>query len=528
MKRKIILGLSFLIIFLTLLWSCHSEDFTNGENNPQRNNANFFKHSQQNGMNAKAGIAYSSILEAYNRKTDFLSKMPDQRGMPIWEKMMVLETETKTALFIPLSYDKSTMSSILFVNIDEKNNVKGVRNIDNEMLENIVEDTRQEIPVRENLMNTFLMLDQHTFGTTEFTNIPDGLFKDNVKGAYNRLHITNFDYEVKDDPKTNRMIITTCQVVWACKQSKTWEECDKCGTCLKKTNCKHFFLDGGDGTIPLPEIITLPPGGGPSPNPNAPPKPKDPCALQNVFYRMLTGCQTGGGDTDLPSLEDPCEKTKAILNNPDVQNKLDSLKNKSLSKGEIGFKTKKDGTVTGIISGGKHEVNLGVKVGYQGGYHNHTPTGIPMHSPPDIDNNLLAFARAQPTGEHKNAYFGMIVKKVCSSCTSGFKIYHYIIRFDGTHSDALTSFSQLDLDNFNIDYQNREFDMTNPTGTYGTNYIDSIGKITVQGLEKLFFDTLKAMNLTNKILLQRIEEDGTINNITINSAGTHTTATPCP
>jgi len=100
-----------------------------------------------------------------------------------------------------------------------------------------------------------------------------------------------------------------------------------------------------------------------------------------------------------------------LLNNPDVQDKLDSLKNKSLSKGEIGFKTKKDGLVTLYISGGKHEVDMGVKAGYQGGYHNHTPAGIPMHSPPDIDNNLLAFARAQPVGEHKNAYFGMIVKR---------------------------------------------------------------------------------------------------------------------
>ncbi|WP_299182198.1 hypothetical protein, partial [uncultured Chryseobacterium sp.] len=231
---------------------------------------------------------------------------------------------------------------------------------------------------------------------------------------------------------------------------------------------------------------------------------------------------------NLPPRNNPCEKTKALLENPEVKEKLDSLKKKSLSKGEVGFKTTKDGTVTGYISGGKHEVDLGVKAGYQGGYHNHTPTGIPMHSPPDIDNNLLSFARAQPTGEHKNAYFGMIVKKACTSCPSGFKVYHYIIRFDGDYSDALTSFSQSDLDNFRIDYQNREFDLTNPTGIYGTTYIDGSGRITNEGLEKLFFDTLKAMNLDGKILLQRIEEDGTINNITIDASGIHTTATPCP
>ena len=231
---------------------------------------------------------------------------------------------------------------------------------------------------------------------------------------------------------------------------------------------------------------------------------------------------------NLPPRNNPCEKTKALLTNPEVKEKLDSLKNKSLSKGEIGFKTTKDGTVTGYISGGKHEVDLGVKAGYQGGYHNHTPTGIPMHSPPDIDNNLLSFARAQPTGEHKNAYFGMIVKKACTSCPSGFRVYHYIIRFDGDYSDALTSFSQSDLDKLNTEYSIKESKLSDPTGSYGSTYIDSLtGNLTNEGLEVLFFETVKKMGLTNKIILQRIEDNGTVNNITLNPDGLHTTATPC-
>lgn len=229
-----------------------------------------------------------------------------------------------------------------------------------------------------------------------------------------------------------------------------------------------------------------------------------------------------------PKETDPCAKTKDLLNLADVSNKLDSLKNKSLNKGEIGFKTKKDGSVTGYISGGKHEVDMGVKTGYQGGYHNHTPTGIPMHSPPDIDNNLLAFAKAQPTGEHKNAYFGMIVKKLCTSCVSGYKTYHYIIRFNGEYSDALTSFSQLDLDKLNTEYSIKESKLADPTGSYGNTYIDSLtGNLTNEGLEVLFFDTVRKMGLTNKIILQRIEDNGTVNNVTLNPDGLHTTITPC-
>lgn len=545
MKRKIILSLSFLIVFLAILWSCHNEDFTKSETNPQRNNANFFKHSQKGGMNARAAVDYINILEAYNRENDFLSKMPDQRGMPIWDKMYEVVTENAVGLMIPLSYDGKTMSSILFATLDGKDKVTGVKDYDNTLLESIVYDQNISVENRERLFLTFMHMDNRTFGNERFIGIPNDLF---VGKKSNDEYGIMWIRDIKPSPKVTTqqegklMIIESCFIALHCTHHgdpksicDAEDGCTDCGTIF----CTYEIIGtadnpfpsspgggGGGGCFSCGSGGNGGGGGGGAPSPNV---PSNPCgsSFNNVFYRLAPGCG-GGGVPDLPSLDNPCEKTKAILNNPDVQNKLDSLKNKSLSKGEIGFKTKKDGTVTGTISGGKHEVNLGVKVGYQGGYHNHTPTGIPMHSPPDIDNNLLAFARAQPTGEHKNAYFGMIVKKVCSSCTSGFKIYHYIIRFDGTYSDALTSFSQLDLDNFNIDYQNREFDMTNPTGTYGTNYIDSIGKITVEGLEKLFFDTLKAMNLTNKILLQRIEEDGTINNITINSAGTHTTATPCP
>lgn len=278
---------------------------------------------------------------------------------------------------------------------------------------------------------------------------------------------------------------------------------------------------GGGGSTP----------GGTTPPPNDPPctEPIIPTSPEPGFTDE-NGCPIGSPSLpNLPPKNNPCEKTKALLNNPEFQTKLDSLKNKSLSKGEIGFKTKKDGTVTGYISGGKHEVDLGVKAGYQGGYHNHTPKGIPMHSPPDIDNNLLAFARAQPTGEHKNAYFGMIMKKTCTGCPSGFKIYHYIIRFDGTYNDALTSFSDADLKMRGKDYEKLYTDLTYPFGSYGSTYIDSLtGDLTNEGLEVLFFDTINKMGLTNKVILQRIEDNGTVNNINLNPDGLHITPIPCP
>lgn len=219
-----------------------------------------------------------------------------------------------------------------------------------------------------------------------------------------------------------------------------------------------------------------------------------------------------------------------MLENPAVQTKLDSLKKKSTEGGEIGFKIKKDGTTSDIIHGQDmaSEVALGDMTGWQGAYHNHTPLGIPMHSPPDIDNGLLKLARAQPTqpvGEHNNAYFGMFVKKVCSNCPGGFKIYHYVIRFNGTYTDAMLTFSEEKLKKLNDDYIKRESELAETLP-----YVDFLGaeNLNNKGVEKLFFETLTNMNIPhNAIVLQRVDDDGTINNIILDENNIPK-STPCP
>ena len=86
-----------------------------------------------------------------------------------------------------------------------------------------------------------------------------------------------------------------------------------------------------------------------------------------------------------------------------------------------------------------------------------------------------------------------------------------MIRFNGNYDDAITNFSQEDLDVFK--------------DTYSMRY--SLYSSSIDVLEKIFFKTLKDMNLQNKVILQRIEENGTVNNITLNSDGS-ISAIPCP
>lgn len=84
--------LSLVIFAIALfLWQCHSEDFSLAESNPKRNNSDFFKHDSSAGLTGRAGVDYVSILEDYNDEHNFLATMADQQGMPIWEKMQVLD-----------------------------------------------------------------------------------------------------------------------------------------------------------------------------------------------------------------------------------------------------------------------------------------------------------------------------------------------------------------------------------------------------------------------------------------------------
>ncbi|SEH27407.1 hypothetical protein [Chryseobacterium culicis] len=217
----------------------------------------------------------------------------------------------------------------------------------------------------------------------------------------------------------------------------------------------------------------------------------------------------GGGGYQYPDAHDntPCIRTQNRLLQPTSQLKINELKQQSTLGGEKGVKFMLDGTPSPTITGGKHSVNFGDKTGYAGGYHNHTPTGIPMFSPADIDQ-LLGFARAQPTSTNTpgNAYLGVVAPNGM----------HYVMNFNGTYQDALTNFSQEELNKFTKKYIEIESNLTD-FGKNGNTYINSDGTINNLGVEILFFETLKKMGLSGKIILQRIELDNTIQNIEINT-----------
>lgn len=251
------------------------------------------------------------------------------------------------------------------------------------------------------------------------------------------------------------------------------------------------------------------------------------------------GSGTNEGTPTLPTFSlaskaPPCEKTKVMLNRPNVQQGINNVKgNAKLTVtnsniGELGFKEKKDGSVVLADVNSAHKVVFNDVTDGYGGYHNHTATGIHMFSPPDIVDTLLGFAAAQSIADGVgNAYFGMIAGEPCSTCPDNVKYIHYVIRYMGTGAElANFVYSPVQMAQIMNKYQRKETELTN-IALNGNTYINSTGNLNEKGLEKLFFDTLTNMGLDNKVFLQRVEPNGTVYNVAPDSSGS-ITATPCP
>lgn len=540
MKNKFFLWLSLLITLSIVLYSCRNEELAKDEATTHRNNADFFKHSKANSTFARAGVDYISILEAYNDQTGFLAQMPDQRGMPIWDKMQVVDTETTTGLIIPLSYDNETMSSILFATLNDRDQVIGVRDFDNALLEGIVYDQKISVENRERLFLTFMHMDNLVFGNEEFIGIPKDLFIGKKSDdEYATMWVRNFGpYSSATAQQEGKIIIMeTCFIVLHCTHHGVGscdavDGCTACGT----TVCSYEVVVTAEDD-PYPPMPNGGGGGGSggggggstTPGPNV---PTNPCGsnLGTVFYRLAPGC--GGGGT-LPGIDDPCEKTNAMLNRPNVQQGINNVKANAKqtltnpSTGEIGFKEKKDGSVIPADVNADHKVVYNNVTDGYGGYHNHTASGIHMVSPPDIVDTLFGFAAAQSAADGVgNAYYGMIAAESCSTCPDGVKYVHYVIRFAGTGTElGGFVFSSTQMKQFIDDYMEAKSDLTS-TIVNGSTYINSSGGLNEKGLEKLFFDTLKNMGLSGKVNLQRVEDNGAVYNIVQDSAG-NITAVPC-
>ncbi|MBT2622442.1 hypothetical protein [Chryseobacterium sp. ISL-6] len=445
MKNKFFLWLSLLITLSVGLQSCRNEDLVKAETNPKRNNSDFFKHPSS--IQSKSSVDYINILEAYNRETDFLSKMPDQNGMPIWDKMYEVVTENAVGLMIPLSDDNETMSSILFATLDGKDVVTAVKDYDNALLEDIVYDQRISVENREKLFLTFMHMDNRTFGNEHFIGIPKDLFIGKKSDdEYGIMWMRNFapSTKVTIQQEGKLMIIETCFIALHCTHHgegicDAESGCTDCGT----TYCTYEVI----GTVDDPFPSTpgggggggggggcFGCGGGGTPGPNV---PSNPCGsnFNKAFYRLPAGC--GGGT--IPGLNDPCQKISNLYSNSKFKEKVAAIDKPEVFNydHEMGYAAgyPVNTTVTGTQYPpmenvlGTHNVTLPSGDQYFGFIHSHNNESdgghpIKIFSPGDLSTFLTScVANADGHGNIADAYAMVITSEG-----------NYILQFTGLSS----------------------------------------------------------------------------------------------
>ncbi|MDR6405713.1 MULTISPECIES: hypothetical protein [Chryseobacterium] len=272
-------------------------------------------------------------------------------------------------------------------------------------------------------------------------------------------------------------------------------------------------------------------GGGIFPNPD--PQPEEPpCVVvpSTSLDPTLTdenGCAIG--TPTLPNLggnpNNPCEKIKNTLNKPEVQNKIQKLKQQAQLPavnslgGEKGFKVKTDGTIEDAGWTDKHKVDYGDLSASYVSYHNHTLRGIHMLSHRDLDI-LLALTKHNSVTGPSNAMHGMIAAE--GDGNGGYMYLNYVVRFNGTYQDAIGfNFTDDQLNKIETKYE----DVIDKLLADPSNTDNNGSTLNKEGLQKLFFAAAKLMGMQNNVILYRIDEDG-VKEIGLNSDGS-TTLYPC-
>lgn len=119
----------------------------------------------------------------------------------------------------------------------------------------------------------------------------------------------------------------------------------------------------------------------------------------------------------------------------------------------------------------------------------------------------------------------MIGAEKCYPVVAGcYRMFHYLIRFSGTTADLSKSFTEDEMKELENDCIEKESKLKEKLP-----YVDFLGDVTLnkKGYEKLFFETLAKMGLSGKVILQRVDDDGKIYNINLDTNGIPE-AIPCP
>jgi hypothetical protein len=257
---------------------------------------------------------------------------------------------------------------------------------------------------------------------------------------------------------------------------------------------------GGSGTSPVG-------GGGPPKNQLTPANCVQnlDCENCNIPGDTNNDCMLSY-DEAITFNNDPCRKIKNLVNKPQIQDSLISLKAhaQTITKTERGFQELKSGTLVQGNVNGDNLLEFGIGQNSLGTVHSHQPGTIGILAPQDI-MTFLHIVRQQGSSTLGNAYSGT----VSSSGT-------YFINFTGTASDLPPAMTDAQEAVYVVKlveyYQKNYYQLLKAEGK------KSYQTLSNSGLEKLFFNTLNKIGLSGKVALIK-EDNGNISTIEKDSNG---------
>jgi len=335
MKKTYLLWFAFLAF---LLLGCRNEDFVNQSANNRREEE-FFREALSKTARIKNGNTIVAALKRQNEKSHFVSKMKDQSGLPIWDRVITIKNsnvvnkgESGSATeeyMIPLTENDKDLSSILFVTKSPDSSFS-FKNLDNERLKEIVYDQTIEKSLREQLLASFIFVDHLSFsGDAVYWNLPDDLFSfipESTLYPQRRFKVNisdTHDTGTDSEPQTNELYYYQSYILCAWTEI----ECTRCpngGHSTYETDCVVIGGGGGDtGGHGTPGDTG---GGGGGGNEGGSGEEEDDCSLDNKpFYKIMPGCDDDGGSNEHGGIIDPCTSIKAKFANTKFKEKYDAL-----------------------------------------------------------------------------------------------------------------------------------------------------------------------------------------------------------
>lgn len=417
---------------------CRNEDFTGQYVNSKREEA-FFREALSKTSRLRNNKIIIEALKKQNERSHFVSKMKDQSGLPVWDKMLVFKKPitanrgedggTAKEYVIPLTKDKENLSSILYIT-RYPDGTFAFNNIDNADLKETVNDKQVDKSYREQLLSNFIVIDHLTFPTDAvYWNLPDDLFA-NIPESQTYAE-RRFRINIKDS-ETGGTTNNLENAYMYCYEVVLDDPTCGCHGTTPTTVCTVVIGSGGGDTGGTGDTgggtTTGDPGGGGGGggSPTGDPGSNTDCNSPNkAFYKIVPGCDDEG-DGDNGYLDTPCNKINtrfADAKFTEKYNELDKPENFNLDR-EKAFIMRYPPKGVNIppsyfqvdmppcATGSEDAVMPSSNAGLAGLMHTHTNStcngGYPIKVPSPVDikyllNTLLSQAN-QYTGSYSNAY----------------------------------------------------------------------------------------------------------------------------